>query len=60
MLQVALNKAYYPPQHGVLYEETADWQVVKTRDGKPLDFTTTEAMGIAFEALFSVGEAHPW
>jgi predicted small lipoprotein YifL len=60
MLQVALNKAYYPPQRGVLYEETADWQVVKTKDGKPMDFTTTEAMGIAFEALFSVGESHPW
>jgi predicted small lipoprotein YifL len=60
MLQVTLNKAYYPPQRGVLYEETANWQIVKTRDGKPMDFTTTEAMGIAFEALFSVGDAHPW
>jgi hypothetical protein len=60
MLQVALNKAYYPPQCGVLYKESANWQILKSKDGKPLDFTTTEAMGIAFEALFSVGDAHPW
>jgi hypothetical protein len=60
MLQVALNKAYYPPQYGVLYEESSSWQILKTKDGKPLDWTTTEAMGIAFEALFSVGDAHPW
>jgi hypothetical protein len=60
MLQVALDKAYYPPQYGVLYQEASDWQILKTKDGKPLDWTTTEAMGIAFEALFSVGDAHPW
>jgi hypothetical protein len=60
MLQVALNKAYYPPQCGVLYAASDTWQMLKTKDGKPLDWTTTEAMGIAFEALFSVGDAHPW
>jgi hypothetical protein len=60
MLQVALDKAYYPPQYGVPYEESANWQILKTKDGKPLDWTTTEAMGIAFEALFSVGDVHPW
>jgi hypothetical protein len=60
MLQVALNKAYYPPQYGVLYEEASNWQILQTKDGKPMDYTTTEAMGIAFEALFSVSDAHPW
>jgi predicted small lipoprotein YifL len=60
MLQVALNKAYYPPQYGVLYQESVSWEILRTKDGKPLDFTTTEAMGIAFEALFSVGDTHPW
>jgi hypothetical protein len=60
MLQVALDKAYYPPQYGVLYEESSDWQIMVTKDGKRVDWVTTEAMGIAFEALFSVGDAHPW
>jgi hypothetical protein len=44
----------------IVNEESASWQIIKTKDGKPLDWATTEALGIAFEALFAVGDAHPW
>ncbi|MBV9227979.1 MAG: hypothetical protein JOZ18_01605 [Chloroflexi bacterium] len=60
LLDVAVKKAYYAPGHGVLYEETADWQPVKSKNGQPQDWVTTEAMGITLESLFSVTEAQPW
>jgi hypothetical protein len=53
LLQVAVTKAYYAPGHGVLYSVQQNWQPHK-RKGQPLDYVTTEAMGIMLEALLSL------
>ncbi len=56
--QVAVNKAFYAPGHGYLDQETADWKplVLQSGDnaGETEDWVTTEAMGIALEALLSL------
>ncbi len=56
--EVATNKAYYAAGHGYLDKETADWKplVLQTGDnaGEAEDWVTTEAMGIALEALQSL------
>ena len=58
MEQVAVNKAYYTAGHGYLDQETADWKplMLQTGDnaGKAEDWVTTEAMGIALQALQSL------
>ena len=59
LLNVALQKAYYAPGHGVLYEMRPDWSLVSV-GGVSEDWVTTEAMGIVLEALFSLGEPRPW
>jgi hypothetical protein len=57
MEEVAVNKAYYTAGHGYLDKETADWKplVLQTGDnaGETEDWVTTQAMGIALEALQS-------
>jgi hypothetical protein len=50
MLNIGLNKAYYAPGHGVIYEMRSDWSLVKIK-GAAEDWVTTEAMGIELEAL---------
>ncbi len=60
LLEVTIKKAYYTPGHGVLYEETTDWQPVKAKNGQIEDWVTSEAIGIALESLFSLSETHPW
>jgi hypothetical protein len=56
--QVATEKAYYATGHGYLDQETADWKplVLQSGDnaGETEDWVTTEAMGIALEALQSL------
>lgn len=59
MLDVLLKKAYYAPGHGVLYQETPDWQLVRSRNGQPQDWVTSEAIGIALESLFSLTATQP-
>ena len=59
LLNVALQRAYYAPGHGVLYEMLPSWTLVTT-GGVPEDWVTTEAMGIVCEALFSLGQPQPW
>jgi hypothetical protein len=59
VLNVLLNKTYYTPGHGILYEVNADWSV-RTVNGQPEDWVTTEAMGIVMEALFSLEDSRPW
>ncbi len=58
MEQVAVNRAYYAAGHGYLDQETADWKplVLQTgaNAGEAKDWVTTEAMGIALEALLSL------
>ena len=58
MLEVAVEKAYYAPGHGYLYSTDANWQP-HLRNGQTKDFVTTEAMGIALEALLSVKAEPP-
>ncbi len=56
--QVAVNKAFYAAGHGYLDQETADWKplVLQSGDnaGESEDWVTTEAMGIALQALQSL------
>ena len=63
MEQVAVNKAYYTAGHGYLEKETADWKplVLQTGDnaGDAEDWVTTEAIGIALEALQSLPGSVP-
>ncbi len=53
LLTIALNKVYYAPGHGVIYEMRPNWSLV-TIHGVPEDWVTTEAMGIELEGLFSL------
>ena len=53
LLTIALNKVYYAPGHGVIYEMRPDWSLV-TIKGIPEDWVTTEAMGIELESLFAL------
>ncbi len=58
MEQVATEKAFYAAGHGYLDHETTDWKplVLQSGDnaGETEDWVTTEAMGIALEALQSL------
>ena len=59
LLNVALQKAYYAPGHGVLYEMLPNWTLIAA-GGVPEDWVTTEAIGIVAEALFSLNQSPPW
>jgi len=58
MAKVAVNLAYYTPGHGYLDRETADWKPLVLQSGVNAgeieDWVSTEAMGIALEALLSL------
>jgi hypothetical protein len=56
---VALQKSFYAPGHGVLYEVANDWSPLYY-NGQIGDWVTTEAMGIVLEALFSLEQQPPW
>jgi hypothetical protein len=55
LLAITLNKVYYAPEHGVIYEMRLDWSLV-TIKGVPEDWATTEAMDIELENLFLLDE----
>lgn len=57
--QVALEKAYTAPVRGIYYEARPDWSPRPTKAGVA-DWVTTEAMGCAMMALFSLEEKDPW
>lgn len=57
MLEVTVSKAYYAPGHGYMYQMTNNWQPNK-QNGKPV-VVTTEAMGIALEALLYLSSSTP-
>lgn len=59
MLRVLREKAYQASVRGIFYETKADWSPRGTKKG-PADWVTTEAMGCALLALFSVGDATVW
>jgi hypothetical protein len=54
---LAINKAYYAPGHGVLYDVNANWSLRRLRNGTYEDMVTTEAMGAEMESLFSLSES---
>lgn len=56
LLSLAINKVYYAPGHGVLYDVNSDWSLRKLPNGTYEDMVTTEAMGAELESLFSVSE----
>ena len=58
LLYVAVDKAYYAPGHGYLYSTQPNWQP-HVRKGATRNFVTTEAMGIALEALLSTKAEPP-
>ena len=59
MRRVLVEKAYYPPQRGIFYETKADWSPRDTKNG-PANWVTSEAMGCALMALFSLSDEYLW
>lgn len=59
MLRVLVDKAYDRKGRGIFYEVQADWTPRKMKVGVG-DWVTTEAMGCAMMALFSLHEKQPW
>lgn len=62
ILEALVEKAYYRPRRGILYEVAPDWSPfkLKGKEGGKADWVTTKAMGCAMMALFSLGEENPW
>jgi len=56
LLSLAMNKVYYAPGHGALYDVNSDWSLRKLPNGTYEDMVTTEAMGAELESLFSLSE----
>ncbi len=53
MRKVAVDKAYYAPGHGVVYEVDDNWTPIIAK-GVMQDWVTTEAMGAELEGLFTI------
>jgi hypothetical protein len=60
MLHVLVDKAFYAPGQGIVYEMAPDWSLLKIKNGGVEDWVTSEAMGCAMLALFSLNEKEPW
>ena len=60
MLQVVTTRAYYQPGHGILYEQAPDWSLLPLKSGGFEDWVTSEALGIALEALQQRNREKPW
>jgi hypothetical protein len=60
LLQIALEKAYVPAKHGIVYLQAPDWSLLTAKQGGPRDWVTTEAMGIGLEALLSLERKETW
>lgn len=60
MLRVLLDKAYYAQGRGIVYEMAPDWSLLKIKNRGVEDWVTSEAMGCAMLALFSLSEKEPW
>jgi hypothetical protein len=60
MLDVLLNKAYYKKGQGIVYEMAPDWSLLKVKNGGVEDWVTSEAMGCAMLAIFSINEKDSW
>jgi hypothetical protein len=60
MLGIALEKAYSPAGRGYVYLQAPDWSLLTAKQGGKRDWVTTEAMGIALEALLSLPRKETW
>jgi hypothetical protein len=60
MLRIALDKAYVPSAHGYVYLQAPDWSLLKAKSGGRRDWVTSEAMGIALEALLTLQRPDTW
>jgi hypothetical protein len=60
LLTIALEKAYSPAGRGYVYLQAPDWSLLKAKQGGQRDWVTTEAMGIALEALLSLWRKETW
>jgi hypothetical protein len=62
LLKVLVENAYCAPGRGILYEVAPDWSPLKIKGkaGGIEDWVTTEAMGCAMMAIFSLNEKEPW
>jgi hypothetical protein len=60
LLRIALEKAYVPAKHGFVYLQAPDWSLLTAKQGGQRDWVTTEAMGIAAEALLSLERKETW
>jgi hypothetical protein len=60
LLRIALDRAYSPSGRGYVYLSAPDWKLLDARHGGRRDWVTTEAMGIALEALFSLNRKEVW
>jgi hypothetical protein len=60
MLRVLLDKAYYAQGRGLVYEMGPDWSLLKVKNNGHEDWVTSEAMGCAMLAMFSLDEKAPW
>jgi hypothetical protein len=60
MLRVLVDKAYSPQGRGIVYEMASDWSPLKVKKNGVEDWVTSEAMGCAMMAIFSLNEKEPW
>ena len=60
LLRTLLDKAYYAPGRGMVYEMAPDWSLVKVKHDRVEDWVTTEAMGCAMLAIDSINAPEPW
>jgi hypothetical protein len=62
LLTALVEKAYYAPGRGIMYEVSPDWSPLKLQKKKTdaEGWVTSEAMGCAMMALFSLNEKEPW
>jgi len=60
LLGIALEKAYSPSGRGYVYLQAPDWSLLTAKQGGKRDWVTTEAMGIALEALLSLQRKETW
>ena len=60
LLAIALEKAYSPSGRGYVYLQAPNWSLLTAKQGGKRDWVTTEAMGIALEALLSLQRKETW
>ncbi len=60
MLHVLVDKAYYVKGQGIVYEMAPDWSLLPVKHDGVEDWVTSEAMGCAMLAIFSLNEKEPW